>query len=193
MDQIGTVSHGEVHKIPADLIGDAARHAAILIHDSHAQKFTPLFGGGFEPHCVGKIGEYLFWNEVKNSGIHITSTPIRESYTKLSANDDFMLVVDDKDVQVEVKTANVFKPLDELPMGFKFMLNAAQRPFKFDWVVSIFVNLSDLTYRIMGCVERDSIAEYPIAGSYGVRHYEIPPESLLSIRCIWEGCAWNSN
>jgi len=180
----------EVHKIPADLIGDAARHAAILINDSHAQKFTPLFGGGFEPHCVGKIGEYLFWNEVKNSGIHIMSTPIRESYTKLSANDDFMLVVDGKDVQVEVKTANVFKPLDDLPMGFKFMLNAAQQSrqrhaFDWDWVVSIFVNLSDLTYRIMGCVERDHIDVYPIAGSYGVRHYEIPPEFLLPIERIW--------
>ena len=174
-----------VHKIPAALIGNAARHAAILIHDSHTQKFTPLFGGGFEPHCIGKIGEYLFWEEAKKAKIRVRSIPIRESYNKLSANDDFVLAVDGKAVQVEVKTANVFKPLDDLPMGFKFMLNAVQRPFKFDWVVSIFVNLTDLTYRFMGCVERDHIKEYPVAGSYGVRHYEIPPGQLLPIERIW--------
>lgn len=179
-----------VNKIPADLIGESARHAAILIQDSNAQKFTPRFGGSLEQHTIGKIGEYLFWNEVKKAQVHIRSTPIRENYTKLSADDDFVLVVDGKDVQVEVKTANVLKPLDNLASGFVFMLNAAQAPFRWDFVVSIFVNLSDLTYRIMGCGEREHVDVYPIAGSSGGRHYEIPLEFLLPIECIWEDCSW---
>jgi len=184
-----------VNHIPPDIIGESARHAAILIHDSNAQGFTPLFGGSLEQHTIGKIGEYLFRDVVEEAQIHIKNTPIRENYTKLSADDDFMLVVDGKDVKVEIKTASVFKSLDNLPPGFRFMLNAAQRlrhgrPFNWDWVVSIFVNLTDLTYRIMGCVEVDHVDVYPIAGSYGSRHYEIPPEFLLPVECIWEECAW---
>lgn len=174
-----------LHKIPSDLIGEAARHAAILIQDSNAQKFTPRFGGSLEQHTIGKIGEYLFWNEVKKAQIHIRNTPIRENYTKLSVDDDFVLVVDGEDIQIEVKTANVFTPLCSLPMGFKFMLNATQR-LTWDWAVSIFVNLTDLTYRIMGCIEREHIGAHPITGSHGVRHYEIPPEFLLPIERIWE-------
>lgn len=185
---------GEVHKIPPDLIGDAARHAAILIRDSKIQKFTPRFGGSLEEHTTGKIGEYLFWKKLREGtgntrNIHIRNVPIRDSYTKLQAEDDFVLTLDGKNIRIEVKTANVFKPLDDLPMGFKFMLNATQS-LKWDYVVSIFVNLSDLTYRIMGCMEREHIKPYPVVGSYGVRHYEIPPEFLLPIRCIWEDCTW---
>jgi hypothetical protein len=175
-----------LHKIPPDLIGEAAKHAARLIHDSIEHKFSPLFGGGLEPHIVGKIGELLFMAEMNRAGIRIKTTPIRTRYTKLSTTDDFTIVVDGKDIQVEVKTANVFKPLDKLPMGFKFMLNFAQRPFKWDWAVSIFVNLTDLTYRIMGCIEREHVDVYPIAGSHGIRHYEIPPEFLVPIERIWE-------
>jgi hypothetical protein len=177
-----------VNKIPTDLIGEAARHAAILVHDSVAQKFTPRFGGSLEQHMIGKIGEYLFLREVNNAHVHVRQSPIRENYTKLSATDDFVLIVDDKDVQIEVKTASVFKPLDDLATGFRFMLNAAQAPYRWDFVVSIFVNLSDLTYRVMGCMEREHVDVYPIAGSRGGRHYEIPPEFLLPIECIWGDC-----
>lgn len=177
-----------VNKIPADLIGEAAGHAARLIHDSIDQKFTPRFGGNLEAHTAGKIGELLFLAELNRAGIHVKTTPIRTRYTKLSATDDFVIVVDGKDVQVEVKTASVFKPLNDLPMGFKFMLNAAQAPYRWDFVVSIFVNLSDLTYRIMGCMEREHVDVYPIAGSRGGRHYEIPPEFLLPVERIWGGC-----
>jgi hypothetical protein len=179
----------EVSNIPTDLIGEAARHAAILVHDSNAQQFTPRFGGSLEQHTIGKIGEYLFWEEVKKAQIHIRSKPMRENYTKLYPGDDFVLVVDGKDIRVEVKTANVFAPLCSLPTGFRFMLNATQK-LAWDFVVSIFVNLTDLTYRIMGCMEREHIDVYPITGSGGVRHYEIPPEFLLPIECIWEDCSW---
>ena len=181
-----------VHNIPPDIIGEAARHAAILIHDSSAQGFTPHFGGSLEQHTCGKIGEFLFWNEVKKAQVHVRSTPIRENYTKLSADDDFVLVVNGKDIRVEVKTASVFKPLDDLAAGFRFMLNSTQK-LVWDWVVSIFVNLTDLTYRIMGCMAHDKIGGYPITGSYGMRHYEIPPEFLLPIECIWEGCDHAAN
>ena len=179
-----------IHKIPADIVGESARHAAILVHDSIAQKFTPHFGGDLEAHTIGKIGEHLFRDEVRKAGIHIKSDPIRESYTKLSEDDDFVLHVAHEDIKVEVKTANVFKKLNRLPSGFKFFLNAAQEPFDWDFVVSIFVNLTDLTYQIMGCVEREHVGVYPIAGSRGARHYEIPIEFLLPVECVWSDCEW---
>jgi len=81
-----------MHKIPADLIAEAARHAAILIHDSNDQKSPPRFGGSLEQHTLRKIGEYLFWDEIKKAQVHIRSVPITENYTKLSADDDFVLV-----------------------------------------------------------------------------------------------------
>ena len=180
---------GDMYKIPAALIGEAAEHAACLIHDSIDQKFTPRFGGDLLQHTVGKIGELLFLSELNHNGIVTNATPFRESYTKLSATDDFLLRVAHKDIKVEVKTANVFKPLNKLPSGFNFLLNAAQQ-HNWDFVVSIFVNLSDLTYRVMGCVEREHIDVYPIAGSRGARHYEIPTVFLLPIECIWSDCSW---
>ena len=185
-----------VHKISAECISDAARYATYLLRDTIDQGFKPRFGGDLFDHIRGKIGELIFWDEVCNAGIDVVTTPIRAHYEYLHPKDDFVLNVDGKEVQVEVKTANVIKPLDALPSSFRFLLNAAQqrrqtgRLYDWDWVVSVFINTSDLTYRIMGCVEVEHVGVYPIAGSKQGRHYEIPLETLLPIECIWSDCSW---
>lgn len=192
-----------VHKIPAEIVSDAAKYAAYLLRDTIDQGFKPRFGGDLCSHLIGKIGEMLFMDELTESDIDVRATPFRAHYEHLHPSDDFVLNVDGDEVQVEIKTANVLKPLDNIASGFKFFLNAAQslkqsssghaggdRLYKWDWVVCIFVNLTDLTYRIMGCVDVDHVGVYPVAGSRQSRHYEIPIESLLPIHCIWEDYLW---
>ena len=185
-----------ISKLSAEQTSEAMGYAHRIVADSLAGKFKPVFGAsGLETHFVGKLGEVIARDMFVSYDLDVRATPLRDRYDRLSPTDDFVLRIDGKDVKVEIKTASVFKSLDNLPPGFRFMLNAAQRlrhgrPFNWDWVVSIFVNLTDLTYRIMGCVEVDHVDVYPIAGSYGTRHYEIPPEFLLPVECIWEECAW---
>jgi len=190
-----------VTKLTPEQTTTAMRYAHYRVRDSIEAGFVPVFGsGGLEMHFIGTLGEIIANNEFILRNVDIVTTPLRAHYDRLSATDDFVLKVDGKKVQVEIKTANVLKPLDDLPSGFRFFLNAAQarkqprlshdgknKIFDWDWVVCIFVNLTDLTYRIMGCVEREHVDIYPIAGSHGVRHYEIPLEFLLPIECIWGG------
>ena len=177
-----------VKNLQVEQTTEAMRYAHQIVADSLGAAFKPVFGsGGLEMHLVGKIGEVIARDEFISHGIDVRATPLRDHYDCLSETDDFMLRIDGKDVKVEVKTANVLKPLDNLASGFVFMLNAAQAPFKWDFAVSVFVNLTDLTYRIMGCVEVEHVDVYPIAGSSGGRHYEIPLEFLLPIECIWRG------
>ena len=193
-----------VTKLTLEQTTTAMRYAYYRVRDSIEAGFVPVFGsGGLEMHFIGTLGEIIANEEFILRNVDIVTTPLRAHYDRLSATDDFVLKADGKKVQVEIKTANVLKPLDDLSSGFRFFLNVAQarrRPrlshdgknkiFNWDWVVCVFVNTQNLTYRIMGCVEVEHVDVYPIAGSSGGRHYEIPLEFLLPIECIWSDCSW---
>jgi hypothetical protein len=179
-----------VRKISAECVSDAAKHAAYLLHDSVDQGFKPLYSGDLCARTIGKIGEILFWDELCKAGIDVVTTPIRTHYEHRYSSDGFVLDVDGEDVRVEIKTTKVLKPLVYLSSGFRFFLNASQQPYRWNWVVSTFINTIDLTYLIAGCVEREHVGVYPIAGSKHGKHYDIPTEFLLPVQCIWEDCAW---
>ena len=183
-----------VSELSGDQVVEAMGYAYHVVLDSLKSGFKPVFGsGGLETHFIGKLGEIIAMEAFESRNIDMVSTPLRAYYGDLDRSDDFVLRVDGKDIKVEIKTADVLKPLDDLAMGFRFFLNAAQKKYTWDWVVCVFVNTQNLTYRIMGCVEVDHIDVYPIAGNRGVRHYEIPLEFLLPIECIWEGCDHAAN
>jgi hypothetical protein len=177
-------------ELSLDQVVKAMGYAYHVVQDSLEAGFKPVFGsGGLNTHFIGKLGEIIAMKDFELRNIDMVSTPLRAYYGDLDRSDDFVLRVDGKDIKVEIKTADVLKPLDDLATGFRFFLNANQG-MSWDWVVCVFVNTQNLTYRIMGCVERDHVDVYPIAGGRGVRHYEIPLEFLLPIECIWEDCSW---
>lgn len=91
-------------------------YAAVLarrqMKDSKESKMKMLFGGSFERHTIGKLGEMAFMRFCKDEGIKILHTPFRESYSSLSNYDDFLVEVDGTRKIVEVKTATMQDPGD---------------------------------------------------------------------------------
>ena len=84
---------------------------------THAKKMTegfPVYSfknevkSSLDTYYIGKVGEFAFFkflNRLQRKGLlKIVHVPFRESYEKLNMNDDFIVEIDGRRIQFEVRT-----------------------------------------------------------------------------------------
>lgn len=84
---------------------------------SHAKKMAEGFptysfkndeSQSIDVYYIGKVGEFIFYKFIrtleKENKLKIKHVPFRDNYNKLDFNDDFIIEVNGKDHQIEVRT-----------------------------------------------------------------------------------------
>lgn len=171
-----------VYEVTEEMVMAAAGLTHRLIRGVVKTGMNPIFGGTFDKHMTGKMGELAFYIFCNSREIEVKHTPFRRDYTKLYEYDDFIIHKNGAVEMVEVKTTTMSDPVG---INRKYVLyNKIQYDKKSDKdfvVVFAAINPKFTVVSLIGWIPADEIAKFPIRRDVAVEAYGIEVSKLCDM------------